>query len=89
LKEDIVSDIYHVKVGFPLNTDGTNKLVLDKILEITKVSKIHLYNQMCGTCHRSLYYLVQNATENFTYTVNPEQGLGPQDTEDIKRCFKK
>lgn len=88
LKEGSISNIYHVQNSFPLNTDGTNKNVLDKILEMTTKFKVWIFNKMCGTCHRSLYYLVQNATRNFEYTVNPEQGLGSQDTEKIIECFK-
>ena len=90
LKCGVLNSSYHLKSYFPLNTDGTNKLVLDKIHEMTKNFKVSIINKMCGTCHRSLYYLVQNGNANLSYTVNPEQGLDSiTDTEDIKKCFKK
>jgi hypothetical protein len=86
----ILSEVYTIDNTFPLNTNGTNKDVLDKILEITKSRKVNFYNKMCGTCFRSMYYLVHNATSNFTYTVNPEQKLSDvNDTADIRKCFKK
>lgn len=47
-----------------------------------------MINKMCGTCHRSLYYLVKNASKNFTYEVSPEQTTNTSDTDDIKKCFK-
>ena len=37
---------------------------------------------MCGSCHRPLYYLVDNGVE---YIVEPEQGLSHADTEEIKK----
>ena len=89
LKEEKISKTYHLSATFPLNTDGSNKLVLDKVLEMTRDFEIFLSNKMCGSCFRSLYYLVQNANENFTYSVNPEQGLAPADTPDIQKCFRR
>lgn len=78
---------FHIDNKFPLNTAGSNINVLKKILEMTDSFQVNLINKMCGTCHRSLYYLVQNATQNFTYQVNPEQGTSVADTIDIKNCF--
>jgi hypothetical protein len=88
-EEPRLSTEYHLTNRFPLNTDGTNKEVLDKILEMTKCFNVRIINKMCGSCHRSLYYLVQNAKGNFTYSVSPEQGLSVvTDTEQILTCFK-
>ncbi len=89
LEGNMVNKIFHLSNGFPLNTDESNKLVLDKILEMTKEFDIRLENKMCGSCHRSLYFLVNNAKDNFSYVVNPEQKLDLTDTEDIRKCFKK
>jgi hypothetical protein len=89
LKERKISETYHLSATFPLNTDGSNKLVLDKVLEMTRDFEIFLSNKMCGSCFRSLYYLVQNANENFIYSVSPEQGLASADTDDIQKCFRK
>ncbi len=81
--------IYTIKGEFPLNINGTNKDVLDKILELTDKTTVNFYNKMCGTCFRSMHYLVNNAVSNFTYTANPEQQLTDADTPDIRKCFKK
>ena len=90
LKCGVLNSVYHLLNTFPLNTDGSNKLVLDKIHEMTKNFKVSIINKMCGTCHRSLYYLVQTGNENLSYIVNPEQTLDPvTDTPDIIKCFKK
>ena len=90
LKCGVLKTNYHLLSKFPLNTDGSNKLVLDKILEMTEKFDVEITNKMCGTCHRSLYYLVQKGNDNFTYSVDPEQKINPDlDTEDILKCFKK
>ena len=74
---------------FPLNhISPNNLLVLNKILEINNKYniKVRITNRMCGTCHRSLYYLVKNGID---YKVNPEQDLDKKDdTEPIRYCFK-
>jgi hypothetical protein len=72
---------------FPLSHNFPNsKLILDKLIHLHNNGVIvRITNRMCGTCHRSLYYLVRHGIE---YIVEPEQGLGVQDTEEIKRCFK-
>ena len=73
---------------FPLNFHQTpNALeVLDLLIKInTEGIKVRITNRMCGTCHRSLYYLVKNKID---YQVDPEQGLGPLDTDEIQQCFK-
>lgn len=88
LRDGELQNIYHINNYFPLNTDGSNKDVLDKILAMTAHSKISIINKICGSCFRSFYYLVQNATTNFDYSVNPEQGLGIQDSAEIQNCFK-
>lgn len=76
-------NIKNLNAYFPLRIDGEfDKKVLDIILK--NKNKIKIINKMCGTCHRSLYYLVQNGVE---YEVLPEQGLGILDTIDVQKCF--
>jgi len=72
---------------FPLSHNFPNGLnILNRLIQLNKSGiNVRVINRMCGSCHRSLYYLVKNGIE---YTVNPEQGVGVQDTEEIKRCFK-
>ena len=90
LKCGISKSIYHLNCLFPLNADESNRLVLDKVLEMTKKFEVEIINKMCGTCHRSLYYLVQNGNDNLSYSVNPKQKINPlTDTEEIIKCFKK
>ena len=79
---------YYIKKYFPTNQFGSNKEVLDKILELTNKYKIYFTNKMCGSCFRSFWYLTKNAKQNFDYSVNPEQKLGVMDTQEIRRCFK-
>ena len=80
---------YEIKNYFPTNIKGTNKNVLDKIIQLTDQYKIEFINKMCGSCFRSMYYLVKNTTKNFEYEVSPEQGLSSiADTSEIRRCFK-
>jgi hemerythrin superfamily protein len=89
IKHNPEKSIYTIRGTFPLNTSGTNKDVLDKILEITKTNNVDFVNKMCGSCFRSMYYLVKNATANFSYEVSPDQKLDPVgDTTDIRQCFK-
>ena len=73
------------KSDFPLNYTLNSKIVLDLLIDINKTIKVRITNRMCGTCHRSLYYLVNNDIE---YIVNPEQGLAKEDTPEIRTCFK-
>jgi len=72
---------------FPLSHNFPNsKHILDRIIHLHNNGvKVRITNRMCGTCHRSLYYLVKHGIE---YIVAPEQLLGVQDTEEIKKCFK-
>jgi hypothetical protein len=80
---------YIIKGSFPLNIKDSNKTVLDKIIKMSEEYKITFVNKICGSCFRSMYYLVKYAnSENFSYVVKPEQGLGRQDTESIQKCFK-
>ena len=88
IKSNPLDNIYLIKSYFPTNITGSNIDVLNKILELTKEYKINFVNKMCGTCFRSMYYLVQKATQNFNYEVSPKQGLNSNDTEEIKTCFK-
>lgn len=80
----------HLKIFFknyfPLSHNFPNSIeVLNKVLEMKPV-RLRLTNRMCGTCHRSLYYLVQKGVD---YIVNPDQGLNPTlDTDEIRNCFK-
>ena len=89
-----LKDCYKIRSFFPLNTELDNCRVLDLILELTNDYKIFLINQMCGSCFRSLYYLKQNATKNYTYILQPEQGLSKPgglvvpDSVEIRNCFK-
>jgi hypothetical protein len=79
-------NIKHIKSNFPLRIDGKFDIdILNKIINFSKSKKVKIINKMCGTCHRSLYYLVKNGID---YEVSPEQGLGVADTEDIKKCFR-
>jgi hypothetical protein len=72
---------------FPLNFQKRNcQKILDLLLRINDSIKVRITNRMCGTCHRSLYYLVQ---QGINYIVNPEQGLNNDlDTPEIIKCFK-
>jgi hypothetical protein len=81
---------YYIETYFPTNIQGTNKMVLDKILEMTKKFKFKIINKICGSCFRSLYYLVQNSTnDRLKYEVNPLQGLSNQsDSSDIRTCWE-
>jgi hypothetical protein len=81
---------YYIKTYFPTNIEKSNKDVLDKILEMTNKFKFTIINKICGSCFRSLYYLVQNSTnDRLTYEVNPLQGLSNQsDSSDIRTCWE-
>jgi hypothetical protein len=87
-EEDLNNKVKFINSYFPLNHIDTNsKLILDKLIELDEITPIGIVNKMCGTCHRSFYYLLKNK-ENIKYEVNPEQGLNPvMDTQDIKQCF--
>lgn len=84
---NIVGKKYTFNLFFPLNCTGNSKKILDSLAYMNNNNNIkpRITNRMCGTCHRSLYYLVQCGIE---YFVNPEQGLGNQDNFAIKKCFK-
>jgi hypothetical protein len=70
---------------FPLSHNKPNsKIVLDEILTIG--DKIRLINRMCGTCHRSFYYLL--SAQNIEYINEPEQRYSFADTDDIVNCFR-
>jgi hypothetical protein len=73
---------------FPLSHNFPNsKHILDRIIYLHNSGlKVRITNRMCGTCHRSLYYLVKHGIE---YIVAPEQGVKITDTEEIQKCFKK
>lgn len=87
-REDI-KDVYNISCTFPTNQiGGNNKEVLDKIIELTETYNVKFINKMCGSCFRSMYYLVHNTTQNFTYEVSPAQGLTVKDTYEIRKCFK-
>jgi len=76
---------FYFNIPFPLNYLKKSKEILDVIIQINKTKPVFITNRMCGTCHRSLYYLVQNGVK---YIVNPEQGLDEtMDPEDIRDCF--
>ncbi len=84
-----IEGIYNIYCTFPTNQiGGNNKEVLDKIIELTATYNVKFINKMCGSCFRSMYYLVHNTTQNFTYEVSPAQGFKSQDTDEIKKCFK-
>ena len=86
----VINGVYNIRGSFPTNhIGGNNKEVLDKIIELTQNYKVEFINKMCGTCFRSMYYLVHNTTQNFTYEVSPAQTLNSDDTPDIRRCFKR
>ena len=78
---------YKINAYFPTNIKGSNIDVLNRILELTQNYRINFINKMCGSCFRSMYYLVQNARQNFTYQVEPVQRLN--DSTEILKCFKK
>ncbi len=87
-REDI-KGVYNISCTFPTNQiGGNNKEVLDKVIELTETYNVKFINKMCGSCFRSMYYLVHNTTQNFTYEVSPAQGLTVKDTNEIKKCFK-
>lgn len=76
---------FYINEYFPLSHNFENsREVLDLILSINEIKNITIVNKMCGTCHRSLYHLVKNGCK---YIVDPEQGLGIQDTLAIRSCF--
>jgi hypothetical protein len=85
---DLKNKKHTIKLYFPLSHNFAKSIeVLDKILQInTSDIKVRITNRMCGTCFRSMYYLVKNGVE---YKVYPEQGLSDTlDTDEIKKCFK-
>jgi len=91
-EKNINGKTYYMNTYFPLNyKDSNSKEILDLLIKINTSIKVRITNRMCGTCHRSLYYLVKN---NIEYLVEPEQGfeLDPTkptfDTPEIKKCFK-
>ena len=87
-KADLKNTITTFCMDFPLSHNfPKSKEVLDKILEIHQSGiKVRITNRMCGSCFRSMYYLVQNDVE---YKVDPEQGLDAiMDTDEIRKCFK-
>jgi len=81
------NEILKFKGSFPLTHNYPKSLeILNKLIKIHHNGIIvRITNRMCGTCHRSLYYLVKNY---IFYEVAPEQGLGVQDTPEIRKCFK-
>ena len=79
---------YKINGYFPTNQFGENKNVLDKIINLTNKFNIKFVNKICGSCFRSMWYLVQNTTKNFIYEVSPGQGLDSADSEGIRTCFK-
>jgi hypothetical protein len=85
--DSLLDKNYRIYFLFPLSHNFPNsKIVLDKILDLNKKVRIRITNRMCGSCFRSLYYLVKNGIE---YSVSPEQGLDDNtDTPAIRRCFK-
>ena len=94
INENPLKDVYKIASYFPLNTESSNRNVLDIILELTNDYKITLINQMCGSCFRSFYYLKKHAKKNFIYILKPEQGIiknendiMSQDTPAIMNCF--
>jgi hypothetical protein len=89
MREGITDHTYLIKSFFPLETFGEDKKVLDKISELNEHYAITIYNRICGSCFRSLYYLVNNPRGSMMYIVNPEQTLGVHDTPEIINCFKK
>jgi hypothetical protein len=86
IKELVLSDKIYLNAFFPLaiNTP-TIKNILEEIININKICKVKIINKMCGTCFRSLYYLVRNKID---YEVNPDQGFTSADTAAIRSCFK-
>lgn len=90
LKSSELKSNYKINGYFPTNQMGDNQRVLDKIISLTDKYNIKFVNKMCGSCFRSMWYLVKKATKNFTYEVSPSQGLNPiTDSEAIQRCFSK
>ncbi len=87
IRNGISGKIYTFSSSFPLTHIPPNsRRVLDALIDLNKSVKVRITNRMCGTCHRSLYYLVQNGIE---YVVNPEQGLGSLDSYAVQKCFDK
>ncbi len=80
--------LFKFNLSFPLNhLEEKSKQILELIIEINKNKPIYITNRMCGTCHRSLYYLVNNGIK---YIVNPEQNLSDElDTDEVRNCFNK
>lgn len=86
-KDSLLDKIYKIEFEFPLSHNFPNsKIVLKKIIDLHKKVPVRITNRMCGTCFRSMYYLVQNG---ISYIVDPEQGLDKNlDTTEIRKCFK-
>lgn len=82
----LINKQYLFQLPFPLNyKDVNSKKILDALIDINNNQmKVRITNRMCGTCHRSLYYLVKKGIQ---YIANPEQGLGAQDTTEMRKCF--
>lgn len=74
---------------FPLSTGINSNKVLDKIIELSKNKfKIKIINRICGSCFRSLRYLIAKS-DNIKYIVDPEQGLDKiMDSDEIRKCFR-
>lgn len=89
MRAGITRNTYMIKTFFPLEAIGEDKRVLDKVLELNSHYIITIYNRMCGSCFRSLHYLINNPRGSMMYIVNPEQGLNTNDTPEIIKCFSK
>lgn len=78
--------ILYLDSYFPLTHLLPNsRLVLDKIGSMA--NNIKIVNRICGSCFRSLYYLVR--THDIEYINEPEQGNSYADTDAILDCFRK
>jgi len=81
----LVGLVVKCNIKFPLtHTKPNSTIVLNKLA--TLKNKLLIVNRMCGSCHRSFYYLVNE--HSVEYINEPEQGYSLADTECILNCFK-
>lgn len=86
-EENIIGKKYEFDLQFPLSFKYANSMsVLSEIIKLNSSGlDVRITNRICGTCFRSLWYLVGKGIQ---YKVRPEQSLNDADTVAIRKCFK-
>jgi hypothetical protein len=84
--DNLIAKTVKAKGIFPLDhLKPNNKKIIDTLLEIHNISKLRITNRICGTCFRSLYYMVKQ--DHVSYCTSPETGLTNRDDNNIQSCF--